>query len=151
AESSQRCLSVLIMSKEFIESVLAGVQILSLLALIIYVIKTWHMASAALKSATVAEQTLQELKDARDQETAPQVVAYFDVPRRRRTIDLVIKNIGKTTAHNVKLKFDPVLKSSIEQVQIEDLVLFKEGIGSMPPGYEIRTVFDSVISYFRSD
>jgi len=136
------------MGKEIVDIILAIVQIGTLIALIIYVIKTWQMASASKKSAEISEEILKEMKESRDQEIAPYVVAYFDIPYGKPCIYLVIKNVGKSVAKDVKLEFQPPLKNSKGE-EINDIPLIKDGIGSIPPGYEIRTFFDSGISYFN--
>ncbi len=51
-------------------------------------------------------------------ETAPYVVVHFDAPYGKSLIHLVIKNIGRTIAHNVKIKFVPPLKTGLENIQI---------------------------------
>lgn len=134
------------MEKEIIDIILAAVQILTLFTLIIYVIKTWQIASASKKSTEVSEKILKEMKESRDQEIAPYVVAYFDI--EGYLIYLVIKNLGKSVAKNVKLEFQPPLKNSKGE-KISDIPLIKAGIGSIPPGYEMRTFFDGVNSYFN--
>ena len=137
------------MEKEIIDIILAVVQIATLIALIIYVIKTWQIASASKKSTKVSEDILKEMKESRDQEVAPYVVAYFDIPYGKHWIlYLVVKNVGKSVAKNVKLEFEPPLRNSNEE-KISEIPLIKKGIGSIPPGYEIRTFFDSAISYFN--
>lgn len=136
------------MTKDILDVVLAIVQILSLIALVVYVIKTWHMASATRSSAEAAQKTLDELRDGRDQETAPYVVTYFEASPQTSLIYLVIKNIGRTIAKDIRLVFDPPLKSTQAAFQLGDLAAIREGISSMPPGYEIRTAFDSAITYF---
>lgn len=135
-------------------TVLAIVQILTLIFLILYVWKTWEIASASRKSTEVSEGILKEMKESRDQESAPYVVAYFDVPYGETSIYLVVKNIGKTVAENVKLEFQPPLETGIVTTNdwnINDTALIKDGIGSMPPGYELRTAFGSVVSYFNKE
>ncbi len=152
-----------------LQAVALLVQMASLIALIIYVRKTSQMASAtndmaqatkrsaetaeemasaSRKSAEAAEKTLEEIKESRDQEAAPYVVAYFDASPSSHLIYLVVRNIGKTVANNVKLRFDPPLLSGNNDIKIGEIPLVKEGIGSIPPGYEIRTLLDSAISYF---
>jgi len=49
------------MGKEIVDIILAIVQIGTLIALIIYVIKTWQMASASKKSAEISEEILKEI------------------------------------------------------------------------------------------
>jgi hypothetical protein len=60
--------------------VTAGVQVITLIVVIVYTIYTAKMTSAAKASAEAANQTINEMKEARDQENAPYVVVYFDVP-----------------------------------------------------------------------
>jgi hypothetical protein len=148
------------------------VQSVSLFFLIIYVRKTAQMAEATSKSvemsqemastarlsveatvrsAEAAEDSVQELRDTREQESAPYVVAYFDASLETFLIYLVIKNIGKTFANRVKLDFEPPIQNSTEGIRISEIPIIKEGIGSLPPGYEIRTLFDSALSYFGKD
>jgi hypothetical protein len=136
------------MVKDIIDIALAFVQIATLIALIIYVKKTWDMAVSTEKSAKVSENTLQEMKEARDQEIAPHIVVYFDY--EKHIIDLVVKNIGKTSGKNVKFEFNPRLVNSSGE-EIGNISLIKDGIGSIPPGYEIRTFFDTSFQYLSNE
>jgi hypothetical protein len=126
------------------------VQIASLIFLIIYVVKTWEMASATRKSALATEKSVFEMQETRDGETAPYVVIYFDISIGPRLIYLVVKNIGHTVATDIKLIFNPPLQSS-NPGRIEQVFFLKNGIASMPPGYEIRTLIDSGPAYFRDE
>lgn len=123
------------------------VQTLSLLALILYVIKTWEMASAARRSAIATEMSVAEMKEARDQETAPYVVAYFEIPMESHAIYLVVKNIGRSVAKSVKIEFTPSLKTT-HDYPLSEISIFTDGIESMPPGFEIRTLVDGIRNYF---
>lgn len=125
-------------------------QVLTLIALIIYVVKTWHIASSTKESAIATQHMLEEMKESRDQELAPYVVAYFDIPYGKPLIYFCMKNIGKTVAHNVKLEFTPPLQNSRGN-EIYETALIRDGIGSLPPGYEIKTLFDSAISYYGNE
>jgi hypothetical protein len=156
-------------NRDIVDLLVAGIQAATLLAIFWYVIKTSQLArdtkrladvtkdmadtnrmsaEASLKSANAAEETVKELIAARDQDIAPYVVAYFDAPYGKSIIHLVIKNIGKTVAHNVKLTFNPSLHSTTQGIELNTLAVITDGIGSLPPGHEIRTVFDSTISLF---
>jgi len=137
------------MEKDIIDITLAIVQILTLIALVIYVIKTWQIASASKKSTEVSEGILKEMKESRDQEVAPYVVAYFDIPYGMPLIYLIVRNAGKSVAKDVKLEFQPPLKNSNGEA-INDIPFIKEGIGSIPPESEIKTFFDTAISYFKN-
>lgn len=105
------------------------------------------MASSTKKAAEATELSVQEMKEMRDVETAPQVIAYFEISQER-LIYLVVKNIGNDTATNVKLRFDPPLQTSDQQISFDDILLIKDGIPSMSPGYELRTILDSSVEYF---
>jgi hypothetical protein len=131
------------------------VDILTLIFVVIYVWKTWHIASATKesakateKSADISRKTLEEMKEARDQDTAPYIFVYLDIIVGKQDIYLFVKNVGKSIANNVKLEFDPPLEISSPKYKISDRAFIKDGISSMPPGYEIKTLFDSAISYF---
>ncbi len=127
--------------------VTAGIQVITLVVVIIYTRYTAKMTSAAKASAEAANRTIDEMKEAREQENAPYVVVYFDVPPNEFVIHLVIKNVGKSIATDVKMKFTPPL-SSVVFSGINDVPLIKDGISSLPPQYEIRTFFDGIIQHF---
>ena len=137
------------MTPEQIATLSFYVQIATLIALIIYVIDTRRMASASRKSAEIAEKTLLEMKEQRDAEIAPYVVAYLDDQGPINGIlSLVIKNTGKTVAKNVKIIFDPPLQTRYPDLL--ERVLPPDGILSIPPDYEIRTTLDSFVTYKKS-
>ncbi len=125
-------------------------QFLSLVFLIVYVVKTWEMAAATRRSAEATERSVTEMREARDQESAPYVVVYFDIPVGSHMIYLVIKNIGKSVATNIRFTITPPLQTTIDW-PIHDLAIFRDGIASMPPGYEIRTIVDGSVAYFGRD
>jgi hypothetical protein len=123
------------------------VQVITLIVVIIYTVYTAKMTSAARASAEAANNTIHEMEEARDQENAPHIVVYFDVPLGKHLIYLVVKNVGKGIATDVKLMFTTPLSSVIFK-GINDVPLIKNGISSLPPNYEIRTLFDGVIQRF---
>jgi len=129
--------------------VVAIVQVLTLIALIIYVVKTWEMAAATKRSAEMAEKTLQEMKATREDETAPHVVVYFDVPHGKRWIYLAVKNVGRGVAENVRIEFLPPLRNT-DGAELGFARFVTDGVGSIPPGYEIRTLFDVTTQYFNN-
>lgn len=125
------------MAKDWIDIVLAGIQILTLIALVIYVKKTWDMADSTEKSVN-------EMKEARDQENAPYVLVYFDF--RDHEMYLIVENAGNGLAKDVSFDFEPSLVNS--RGKISELSLLKDGISSIPPKYQIRHFFDMSPSYF---
>jgi hypothetical protein len=139
--------SLIMINKEILETVLAFTQILILLILIIYMIKTWRIASVIKATAEVFTLSLQSMKEARDQEIAPYVIAYFDIPTEEQILSFVVKNIGKSTARDVKIQLRPALPGEFGS-DICELPIFKNGISSLSPNQEIRTFVDSATAYF---
>jgi hypothetical protein len=139
------------MDELLLNKLLLITQIATLIALIVYVIKTWHIASATKESAEASKLVLEEMRESRDQETAPYVVAYFDELPNTQNIFLIVKNIGKSIALNVKLEFDPSLENVSSQHKVSNIAFIKDGISSMPPGYEIKTFFDNAAGYFSKN
>jgi len=134
-------------SKEILEIVIPITQILILVILIIYIIKTWRISSATQAAAEVFALSLQVMKEARDQEIAPYVIIYFDIAYREKIIYIVVKNIGKSTARDVRIQFRPKLIVSSGE-DIGELPIIKNGIASLSPNHEIRTFVDSATTFF---
>jgi hypothetical protein len=86
-----------------------------------------------------AGQALQEA------EARPYVVVDFELGDRPPFINLVVANLGKTAARNVRIEVDPPFESSLDAkvpVPVSKLKLFTEGITSMVPGKRIVFLFD---------
>ncbi len=128
------------------QTVLQLVQIVTLVALVVYVIKTWHMASATKQMAEASRRTLEEMKESRDILTRPYVIVYFDSPPGQAWFELVIENTGSGSARDINLKFDPPLRNSRENLM--GLEVFKKGISLLPPHQKIKLFFDIGFSYF---
>ncbi len=128
--------------KEILEIIAPIIQILTLAALIIFIFKIWRVSSAAQAAAEVFAVNLQAIKEAKESEMAPYVIALFDIPFEEKMIYLVVKNIGKSTAQDVKIQFKPKLADNSGE-DISELPVFKNGITSLSPGQEIRTFVDS--------
>lgn len=90
--------------------------------------------------AAVAE-IASEARQLREDQTRPFVVIDLD-GLRATYFDLVIKNIGATMARDVRFKFDPPAESAYSGVDLNGLKMFSEGISTLPPGKELRTLFD---------
>jgi hypothetical protein len=131
------------------DGILLFVQTASLIALIVYVIKTWEMASASRQSAEISKNTLLEMKEARNQEIAPYIVVYFDKTALNPEFYLVIKNTGKSMAHDVRLEFDPPLALQPVFQPFVDRFLSPNIIPTMAPNYEIRTGLGTFYHYSR--
>jgi hypothetical protein len=116
------------------------IQFLALIFLVIYVWKTWQMASSAKDSVKTSEKMIEEMKEARDQESAPYVIPYIKIDQHMMFFG--IKNIGKTVAKNIRINVEPELRSSLFGDKIRELPLIREGLSSLPPGHELGTIFD---------
>ncbi len=134
-------------SKEILEIVIPITQILILMTLIMYVIKTWRTSSATQAAAEVFALSLQVMKEARDLEIAPYVVVYFDIAYEEKIIYLVVKNIGKSTARDIKIQFKPKLIGNSGE-DVSEIPIIKNGIASLSPNHEIRTFVDSTTAFF---
>jgi hypothetical protein len=136
---------------------IAIIQLLTLVGLIIYVIKTWQIASATRDaaqatnhSAELSEKVIEEMKASRIQESAPQVIIYIDMPDSSNwALYLVAKNIGKSVAKEVQFNFDPPLMCGFGNEPHEcDIWFVNKGIRSLAPGQEIRAFLDVIQNYF---
>ncbi len=139
------------MSESLRETILLIVQIASLVAVIVYVVKTAEMARETKKSAAATEKSIEEMVEDRNLEFAPYVVVYFDVQTDSPIFDLVIKNTGKTIANYVKVVFEPPLQTSLKNYDLEGLAFIHQPIPAIPPGFELRTSIDRLETRMESE
>jgi hypothetical protein len=82
----------------------------------------------------------------REEEARPLVVVDFEPsPVWGNIINLVVENVGKTLAKNVRFTFDPPLVSSgagNDGYNFQESNLLKHGIPAMPPGKRFEALFD---------
>lgn len=127
------------------------IQLLSLVALVIYVIKTAQMAEGTRQSALAMDRSVAEMVEDRDQQMAPYVVVFFDHQTDSPIFDLVIKNTGRTAARDVEIAFDPPLQTSLKNYHIEELAFIHQIIPTLPPEYEIRASVDVIDNAIKSE
>lgn len=139
------------MSESLRETILLIVQIASLLALIVYVVKTADMARETKKSAAATEKSIEEMVEDRNMEFAPYVVVYFDALTDSPIFDLVVKNTGKTIANHIKINFEPPLQTSLKNYYLGELALLHQPIPALPPGFELRTSIDRLETRLESE
>lgn len=84
-------------------------------------------------------------RSASKRESAPYIVCYFEP--KDHFIYLIIENVGKGLAKDIKLDFNPKLQCHYE---ISDTPLIRDGIPSMPPNFKIRTYFSDSPTYLNS-
>lgn len=134
-------------NKELIEIILPVVQLLILITLIVYVIKTWRVSSSTQAAAEVFALSLQVMKEARDIEIAPYIIAYFDIRPGEQAVFFIAKNIGKSTARDIRIQFKPKLINNSGE-DIGDHSILKDGIASLAPDQEIKIFVDSTNAFF---
>jgi len=127
------------------------IQLLSLIALVVYVIKTAEVAEGTRQSAQAMDRSVAEMVEDRDQQIAPYVVVYFDHQTDSPIYDLVIKNTGRTSARDVQIAFDPHLQTSLKNYDIEQLAFLHQVIPTLPPDYEIRASVDVIDNALKSE
>ena len=94
------------------------------------------------------------MKETREQESAPYIIVYCENPIPYDPIlYLVVKNIGKSIAEDVKLDFTPRLcsPSSGNDFDINNMEFISKGIESMPPDYAIITLLGGSAAYFKHE
>lgn len=135
-------------TSDLINIILAAIQLFSLIALVVYVIKTMTIAKETKKANKIATITLGEIIKTREIENKPNIICYIDTPFDDNLMYLFIKNIGKNTATNIKIEFDPLLKNKRDS--IKNLPFIKEGISSLTPNQELKSFFDTTTEYFST-
>jgi hypothetical protein len=130
-----------------VQIALLVVQILTLVAIIIYVWKTWAMADATRLAAQASEKALEEMRAAREEESRPFVLVFFRTGLDGTTLYFVIKNVGRLAAKNVRFTFEPALEQgSWNRIPIRESPRIKDGIPFLPPGEEYREFFDAFVN-----
>jgi len=132
------------MKASTLDVIMFVIQLLSLIALVIYVVKTAEMAEGTRQSAGAMDRSVAEMVEDRDHQIAPYVVVYFDHQTDSPIFDLVIKNTGRTAARDVEIVFDPPLQSSLKNYDINNLAFLHRVIPTLPPDYEIRASVDVI-------
>jgi len=120
------------------------VQVGTLIAIIIYVWKTWEMARATSEAADASQKSLQELQRTREQQIQPYVICFFQHMVDDPSIyELVILNTGQSMAFDVTIVFSPPLQH-FYQIANHTPLTSKE-FKTLPPNSEWRTIFGSFI------
>ncbi len=128
---------------DFLATLNPAIQAFTLLALVIYVWKTWQMAKATSAAAAASESSLREMRLSREQQLQPHVICYFqDIPNRK-FFELVIANRGNTMAFDVDLAFEPQLRNY--NPGHPDRSLARKTFRALAPGYEWRTLWGSFV------
>jgi hypothetical protein len=98
-------------------------------------------------AARYARNQVAEARELRKEQARPFVVVDFE-PEEPPFVNLVIANLGRTMARNVRIEVDPPFDSSVyrsDPVPLAKLKLFTEGIPALAPGKRIVLLFDQMI------
>lgn len=98
-------------------------------------------------AARYARNQVAEARELRKEQARPFVVVDFE-PEEPPFVNLVITNLGRTMARNVRIEVDPPFDSSVyrsDPVPLAKLKLFTEGIPALAPGKRIVLLFDQMI------
>jgi hypothetical protein len=103
----------------------------------------------------VAGRQLRESHRTGRAQTRPYVVVYLELSRVSRVlVELVIENLGTTSATNVRIAFNPGLRSTLDQGdsnRLEEWTALKDGIAHLAPRQRLTTLLDSLISRYGAD
>ena len=86
-----------------------------------------------------------QARRAREDQVRPFVVVDLQSSLAwQNMIDLVVENVGKTIAKDVRVEFQPPLESSQSdsRMHLQESVLVKQGIPTLPPGRRVSALFD---------
>lgn len=89
-----------------------------------------------------------EMYKTRKSEFRPYIIIDFEV--NNHIIDIVIQNIGKGAAKDVKFEFKPSLMN-VKNKDFSDKGFIKNGFPFFPPGKRFVCFFDSTIGHFEKD
>jgi hypothetical protein len=100
-----------------------------------------------LQAKKLRESQALQARELREAEARPYVVVDFE-PDRVPFVNLVVANLGRTMARNVRVEADPPFDSSVYRsgpVPLAKFKLFSEGIPSLAPGKRIVLLFDQML------
>ncbi len=108
----------------------------------------------AAAAAFVAYRQLRQTAEARLDQNRPYVLVRVESsPISLHLIDLLIENVGVAPARNVTLDIDPPLvrAKEVDEYPIAQSRLLTAPISQLPPGFSLRTFFDSAIERHGAD
>lgn len=100
-------------------------------------------AAVAVAAAVFAFFQVLEARTVREDQARPFVIVDIQPSVVWQNIlNLTVENIGKTLARDVRIAFDPPLRSSMKDNDLSNSLMLTEGIPSMPPGRRVTALFD---------
>ena len=109
-------------------------------------------AIIALFAVVVGYFQLREAQRQRREQTQPFVVVDIEPsPSFNKALNLIVHNTGLTVAHDVRITFDPPLRSSMDGIDLEFSQLLNGMIPTLTPGRRIVALFDVSHERFETD
>lgn len=151
---------------EIICLIIGGIfNLLTLYFLVKYTQKTYTIAKSTQKTASetaamaklteesfaISANILDEMIETRDAEISPYVFVFIDQMEEENAVKLflVIKNVGKGIAKNIKIKFEPELQNG-GTYSLKHINQIINNMPPLPPGGEIRHAFALTTKYLTA-
>ncbi len=100
-------------------------------------------AVVAVAAVIFAWRQVTEARRTREAQAQPFVVVDIQPGRVwMNWLTLVVENIGKTLAKDVRIAFDPSLVTTVKDSALAKSALIRDGIAVLPPGRRVETLFD---------
>jgi len=109
----------------------------------------WQSLATA-EQARSAEKQHELAEQVRKDQSQPYVFVDIRPDKNGFLMMLVVENTGPTVAQNVRVAFDPPLRSTTFP-EVESLKFVREGIKALPPGRRIMWYFDTGPAIFEND
>lgn len=107
-------------------------------------IAAWLTLLVVGLSARLALVQLRDARALREEEARPVVLVDLDIDKHPHMIYVYFQNLGRTTAHNVRLWFDPPLESSVRGPG--RVAFFEHIFPTLPPGKRLESFLDTAIT-----
>jgi hypothetical protein len=112
-------------------------------------------AAVLIIAAVIAFRQVSEARRLREEQAKPYVVVSLETGKSSPfMLYLVIRNLGTTAARDVRITFDPPLRSSLDwpgDNRIAEWSAIARGIPTLVPSQSMRTLLDSLISRYTRD
>ncbi len=111
-------------------------------------------AAAVVVALTVGWRQLAAARKLRLEQARPYVIVDFQPGQgAEKLLDLVITNIGKSPAYDLRIAFDPapVRAKEIAKFPLKDARILNEPTPMFAPGREFRMFFDNAVDRYQTD
>lgn len=116
-------------------------------------IGTLVLAALTFVYVLLTREIVKEARETRTIQERPEVIVDADYSDQD-VVDVVVRNIGRGAAKDISFHFSTPMESSIstekvsEDVPLNELPYFREGIEFLAPGAEIRAFWDTYVGLF---